>query len=180
MNPALRGLFPALTFSLVFGLLCTCEAGRAQSQSPSSISGNGSSVNAQVVATPKRPTRKPDQQLTNDSVALLAVRRPPTTGASTTQTGASASEAYVPMDATARKAAEISSLETQIKDKQKRIVLLMRLFVDDERPFLNDPSNTKVDETVQERRKYEQDELLWETAELAKLKARLNEITAGK
>jgi uncharacterized protein YeeX (DUF496 family) len=35
------------------------------------------------------------------------------------------------------KAAETVSIEQQIKDKQKRIVLLMRLFVEDERAFGN-------------------------------------------
>ena len=79
-----------------------------------------------------------------------------------------------------KRAAEMASLEKQIQDKQKRIVLLMRLFVNDERPFLNDPGNPKGDEASQERRKYEQDELLWETSQLAKLKAGLNELKAAK
>jgi hypothetical protein len=56
----------------------------------------------------------------------------------------------------------------------------MRLFVDDERAFLNDPENAPVNGAAAERRQYEQDELRWETAELAKMKARLREITAGR
>jgi hypothetical protein len=78
------------------------------------------------------------------------------------------------------KAAEIVSIEQQIKDKQKRIVLLMRLFVEDERAFVNEPANVKVETAVAERRRYEQDELHWETAELARLKARLRELTASR
>jgi hypothetical protein len=80
---------------------------------------------------------------------------------------------------TACKAAEIASVEQQIKDKQKRIVLLLRLFVEDERGFVNDPSNVNVDSTVAERRRYEQDELHWETAELARLKAVRAQMTAS-
>ena len=179
MIPARRCFFFTLSFSLLIGLLCTCEAGRAQAQNPARPSVSGATANAQTSAGPKKPTRKTDQQLTSDSVALLAVHRAPVGTTPTTQ-AATADDPSTPMDDTGRTAAEISSLETQIKDKQKRIVLLMRLFVDDERSFVSDPSNTKVDSVVQDRRKYEQDELLWETAELARLKARLNELTAPK
>ena len=84
------------------------------------------------------------------------------------------------MDEKEKRAAEIARLESQIREKQKQIALLMRLFVNDERTFLNDPGNTRVEETARERRKYEQDELLWETAQLAQMKARLNELTAAK
>ena len=79
-------------------------------------------------------------------------------------------------DEAAKKAAEIALVEKQIKDKQKRITLLMRLFVDDEQTFLRDPGNAAVDGAAVERRQYEQDELQWETAELAKLKAREEEL----
>ena len=79
-----------------------------------------------------------------------------------------------------RKAAEIALVEQQIREKQKRIAFLLRLFVYDERTFLNDPGNAAVVGAAAERRQYEQDELKWETAELAKLKAREREMTAGR
>jgi hypothetical protein len=124
-----------------------------------------------------KPTRKPDQVATNDPIALLAVRRSgaePTPGEGLQDRDSSGgSEA-------ARKAVEIASVEQQIKDKQKRIVLLMRLFVEDERAFVNDPSNANVEATVVERRRYEQDELHWETAELARLKAVRARLTASR
>jgi len=179
MKPARRILYPAISFSLLIGPLCTCKAGRAQDQTPSASSASGSSATVHATSPgPKKPMRKPDQQLTNDSVALLAVwRAPAASEAHGAQVGAAKDDGNFLLDENAKKAAEITSLETQINDKQKRIVLLMRLFVDDERAFVSDPANTKADATAQERRKYEQDELLWETAELAKLKARLNGLT---
>jgi hypothetical protein len=123
-----------------------------------------------------KPTRKPDQVATNDPIALLAMRRPgaePTPGEVLQEPDSSRG------DEVARKAAEIASVEQQIKDKQKRIVLLMRLFVEDERAFVIDPSNANVEATVAERRRYEQDELHWETAELARLKAIRARLTAS-
>ena len=120
-----------------------------------------------------KPTRKPDWVTTNDPIALLAVRREPSAGVAgsleTKDSGGSA--------AGVKKAAEIALVEQQIREKQKRIAFLLRLFVDDERTFLNDPGNAAVVGAAAERRQYEQDELKWETAELAKLKAREREMT---
>ncbi len=126
-----------------------------------------------------KPKRKSDQMLTNDPIALLAVRRESVVATDVVSVK-NANENPLLADETARKAAEIASLEQRIRDKQKRIVLLMRLFVQDERAFLNDPGNPNVDAASAERRRYEQDELRWETAELAQLKARLREITAAR
>jgi hypothetical protein len=177
MSPGFRAFLRMAFLSLLVGVVGICGEARAQS-------GNAPSdgAKAQNASGPKKPTRKADQVLTNDSVVLLGVKKTPT--ATEKPTGQTTSAGTADAGATAedkeKKAAEIASLEKQIQDKTKKIVLLMRLFVDDERPFLNDPANHKVDATAQDRRKYEQDELLYETAELAKLKARLNEITAGK
>lgn len=137
--------------------------------------------NPRASVVPK-PTRKPDQVITNDSIALLAVPRvpavivPPTVDDARGVTKERSSD----VDEGARKAAEIASVEQQIKEKQKRITLLMRLFVDDERTFLIDPGNVKVDAAVAERRRYEQDELRWETAELARLTERWKELTSSR
>jgi hypothetical protein len=167
--------------ALLAGAAGMCAETRAQSGSePASTE----SVKVQTVSGPKKPARKPDQVLTDDSVALLAVKRAPTetesvaAGAPVSETAGKPEEAAA--EDTEKKAAELASLEKQIQEKTKRIALLMRLFVNDERPFLNDPGNPKGDDAAQERRKYEQDELLWETAELAKLKTRLNALTAAK
>ena len=155
---------------LFFVLLGGCAAGRAQSQAPSG-SGSGNGTNSVVVP---KPVRKPDQVITDDSIALLAVRRAPEKAPVVESRGDSGGVGGTE----AQKAAEIATLQQQIKDKQKRIALLMRLFVDDEKQFVIDPANADGDPVAAERRKYEQDELRWETAELAKLKARLVELAA--
>jgi hypothetical protein len=124
----------------------------------------------------QRPVRKPDQVITTDSIARLALRDAsdtvvPASGAAGVKKEQTATE----NDAT-KKSAEIAVLDQQIQDKQKRIALLLRLFVNDERAFLMDPANAKADGAVAERCRYEQDELRWETAELAKLKARREQV----
>lgn len=177
MTPALRALLPLVSLPLVAGLLGVCGEARAQSQTaPDQTAKTESS------AGPKKPVRKPDQVLTNDSVALLAVRRAPAAAekTGTTQPAGTNLDASGTSDTAEKKAEELASLEKQIQDKQKRIVLLMRLFVNDEEPFLRDPANPKGDAGSQDQRKYEQEELLYETSQLAKLKARLNALTAGR
>jgi len=124
----------------------------------------------------QKPVRKPDQIPSDDSVVLLAMHTSREKPAPVTKP---ASLAVQTVDATHKTAAEIIYLESQIHEKTERIYFLMRLFVADERRFLNDPANQNVPEAVHDERRYEQDELLWETAELARLKHRLNEIRAA-
>ena len=146
-------------------------AGGAWAQSPDAAVGAAQNTTNTV----PKPARKPDQVITNDSIALLAGRRAAPMIVAPEAEAAKKDEAAA-ADEAAKKAAEIASVEKQIKDKQKRITLLMRLFVDDEQTFLRDPGNTQGDPAAVERRQYEQDELRWETAELAKLKARWEEL----
>lgn len=156
MRRCLRVCFPAV-------MLLGIGAGlRAQEQGAGAA---GAQNTNKVVA----PTRKTDQVITDDPIALLAVR--PDAGSVAGATKATADAAFTGTD--------LALLEKQIKEKQSHIVLLLRLFVDDERKFVTDPTNPAVDAATKERRKYEQDELLWETAELAKLKARWEELKAG-
>lgn len=127
-----------------------------------------------------KPVRKPDQVITNDPIALLSVKRPPLITATTAPVAPiGAKEETAIAGESAKKGAEIAALEQQIKDKQKRITLLMRLFVKDEQEFLKNPSGA-ADPFAEERRKYEQDELRWETAELAKMRERLNALNGPK
>lgn len=181
MKPSLRVFFPRVCFpiALLAGVFGVCAVSRAQSPektapTPTSAKKTG----------PQKPTRDTGWVTTNDPVSLLSVHEAARTvkapetdgdaGATPEGQGTSATD-----NDPAKKAAEIAAVEKQIQDKQKRIALLMRLFVNDERPFLNDPGNTHGDATAQDRRKYEQSELLYETAELAKLKTRLQELTAA-
>jgi hypothetical protein len=76
--------------------------------------------------------------------------------------------------------ASSDALEKQIQDKQKKILLLMRLFVTDEQEFLRNPGDSQVDREIKERRQSEQEELHAETAGLPQLKAKLNELTAAR
>lgn len=133
-----------------------------------------SNAQSSKIAEVRKPERKPDQVITNDPIARLAVRREPLRVMATPVAQTATAED------TTKKVEEIALVEQQIRDKQRKIAFLMRLFVDDERRFLSDPGNASVDPAVAERRRYEQDELRWETAELAKLKARRTEMTAAR
>jgi hypothetical protein len=167
-----RGLY--FSFVLMSGVVCGCVAVSARCQQvPAS-----SSQNPTIVDVPK-PVRKADQVVTNDPIALLAVRHESNERIADAGTNAGAPDA-LRAEEKARKVGEIASLEQQIREKTKRITLLLRLFVDDERTFLHDPANAQVAGPAAERRQYEQDELKWETAELAKLEGRLREITAAR
>lgn len=129
---------------------------------------------AQQSTAPQKPTHKSDQVLTSDPIALLAVTSHP----GDAPTAGATSALATPTNAASRKAA-LAAIEKQIKEKQDHIILLMRLFVDDEKKFVIDPTNPQVDPAIKERRKYEQDELLYETAELAKLKAKREQLAAA-
>jgi len=143
----------------------------AQAPDNAKVLAQGSSA---VVAVPK-PVRKSDQVITNDTIGLLAVRRAPRATPAAPAPTPTVADENATADATARKAAEIAALEKQIQEKQKRITMLMKLFVQDEQAFLKDPGGTG-EATVDERRRYEQDELRWETAELAKLRVGLESL----
>jgi hypothetical protein len=126
-------------------------------------------------AAPQKPTHKSDQVQNTDPIALSAVHR-----AATPTTAPTSAASLTPMAADdASKKAALATIEKQIKEKQDHVILLMRLFVDDEKKFVIDPTNPQVDPAVKERRKYEQDELLWESAELAKLKAKRDQLLAA-
>jgi uncharacterized protein YeeX (DUF496 family) len=133
------------------------------------------------------PVRKTDWVRTDDPIALLAVgdaqdfKSAPLRGGSTLPEptkAASEVRAAVRGDA-AKKSEEIAAIEKQIEEKQKRIALLMRLFVNDEPAFVIDPTNKDVDAAARERRKYEQDELLFESAEIARLRAKAETLKAS-
>ena len=112
----------------------------------------------------------------DDSIVRLAVKPAQQSSLAADTTKASSA---TPEDL-AKKAAEIASLEKQIQDKQKKILLLMQLFVYDEQGFLRDPGGHHADPELRERRQSEQNELHEETAQLAQLKTRLNELMAAR
>jgi hypothetical protein len=158
---------------LLAGVLGLGAPGWGQNQDKNAQTGT-----AQESTVPKKPVRKMEFVTTTDPVALLAVRRArEIVEAPTLLPTATATEtASTPGDESTKKAAEVAETEKLINEKQKKIVLLLRLFATDEQMFLRDPSAAEKDPSVKERRKYSQDELLWETAELARLKKRMIEL----
>ena len=111
--------------------------------------------------------------LTDDGIALLAPRP-----AKTATDPATKATPEAPQDPEKRKA-EIAALEQQIKEKQLKIQLLMRMFVLDEEAFLKDPSGQSEEEEARAKRRFEQEELLQQGKEVARLRARLELIVAA-
>jgi hypothetical protein len=159
---------------LFFALLGGCAGVRAQNQDTRASS--DSKPSSAVVA---KPVRRAEQVLTDDPIALLAVRRTPAAAMAAGAADGKRNSDWTLGEA-GRKTEEIATLQQQIKDKQKRIALLMRLFVDDEKAFVVDPANANADSAAAERRRYEQDELRWEAAEVGKLKSRLADLQGSR
>ncbi|MGB8493715.1 MAG: hypothetical protein WCE53_04880 [Candidatus Acidiferrum sp.] len=151
-----------------------------------------SPIAGEVHGTPVRKT----PALTDDDIALLAPRpaanpaeapkaeaavEPATKAPAEAPKAEAAAEpatrapAEAPQDPEKRKA-EIAALEQQIKEKQRKIQLLMRMFVLDEEAFLKDPSGQSEEEETRAKRRFEQEELLQEGKEVARLRARLEQI----
>lgn len=166
MKPSLRVSF---LFAMVLGVTASLQA-----QNQEIPAGNEKAPNTAVVP---KPTRNSGWVTTDDPVALLAVRE--ASGAKVAPKEETVKKEGAAGKETTQRAAEMAEVEQQIKDKQTRITLLMRLFVDDEKKFLMDPTNTDAEAAVTERRQYEQNELHWETAELARLKGKLEELRKG-
>jgi len=155
---------------ILVGLLTACGTGWGQTKDKAA--GDKKLPQAQVLdGTPVK--RAP--AVNDDSIVRLASK--PARDRLTTE---AAQPGAAPADDTEKKAAAIASLEKQIAEKQKKIVLLMQLFVNDEQGFLRDPGGKQLDPEVKERRQAEQNELHEETGQLAQLKARLNALTAAR
>ena len=160
--------------AVLLGVLSMPGACRAQSNAkpqdvpPSSIAG-------EVHGTPVKKT----PALTDDDIALLAPR-PAANPAETPKPEAAAEPATKAtpeaLQDPEKRQAEVAALQQQIKEKQRKIELLMRMFVLDEEAFLKDPSGQSEEEEARAKRKFEQDELLREGKEIAQLRARLEQI----
>jgi hypothetical protein len=175
MNHSRRPLFLMVLFASVAGILGSSAASWAQTEDKAAPS-----EKSQTSSGPRKPMHKPAMVISKDSIVRLAdrVSLPPVQPPGAEPATAPAKESSATAEDTRQRKAEIAAVEKQIKDKQQRVELLMRLFVADERSFLKDPLNASEDPATQERRRYEQDELRWETAEVARLRARLDELKA--
>lgn len=88
-------------------------------------------------------------------------------------------DATLPGGGAAPKALEIASLQKELKAKQERVELLMHLFATDERQFLISPTDPIEDPATKARIRAEQEELRAQSAACARLKARLDALTAA-
>ena len=88
-------------------------------------------------------------------------------------------EATIPDEDAARKVSEITALQKELKAKQERVELLMHLFVADERQVLKSPTDPIEDPAAKARVRADQEELRAQSAAGARLKARLDALTAA-
>lgn len=159
-------------------LLCggACSAGVAQTKDASVVP-----AKLKTSKAVEKPAYKPRTVSVNDSIVKITPAKPREAEAIIETPATSDVET---ISTTAPSVDDrIASLKKQIEEKQKRIYLLIRLFVNDEKDYLKDPQGAVEDVDAQDRRHYAQKELRWETAELAKLKADLESLTstvAGK
>lgn len=72
---------------------------------------------------------------------------------------------------------ELARLRQEIKDKQRKVELLMHMFVTDEQVFVRDPTREYGETDEEMKRRYEQEELRRQTAELGRMRARLESLT---
>jgi hypothetical protein len=177
MNTSRRPLFFLLLSTVVVTGLSLPAAAQSTDSKPAA------SEKTKTSSSPQKPVHRTHTVITNDdSIVRLAERSAPQAEKPAAGPQSAAEAAKEPSAATEdpeQKKAEIAALEKQIKEKQRRVELLMRLFVTDEKSFLKDPLNPSEDAVTQERRRYEQDELLWETAEVVKLRAKLDSLKAA-
>lgn len=169
MLPSLRapvlGGFPLTTFALLAVLLPV--PAHCQSSSTSNSSG-------------QKPATRQITVITNENIGLALVSHAAKPASPTTPQPAPAEETPVsPPQDPAKKAAEIAALRKQIKDKQKRIELLMHLFATDERKFVQSPTDAQLDPDVEARVRAEQEELRAESAACAVLQARLDALLSA-
>jgi type IV secretory pathway VirB10-like protein len=163
--------------AILLGILSVPGVCRAQSQTQSPDA-QRSPIADEVRGTPVKKTPAP----TDDAIALLAPR-PAANPAETLATDAAArpaakETAEAPQDPEQRKV-EMAALQQQIKEKQRRIQLLMRMFVLDEQTFLKDTSGNSENDEARAKRRFEQEELLREGKEVARLQARLDSLAAA-
>ncbi|HKM66585.1 MAG TPA: hypothetical protein VJX70_05405 [Candidatus Acidoferrum sp.] len=118
--------------------------------------------------------------ITNDTISAQVFPRtgntPPAPAAHSD--GASQKEARSSETDAAVKAGEIASLQKELKAKQKRVELLMHLFVTDERRFVQFPTDPIDDPAAKARIRAEQEELRAESAACARLQRRIDALNS--
>lgn len=162
MTPSLR------VFAVVF-VCALCVPGICRGQSKTKkpdVQSAQTSTGMQGTPVKKAPV------LTDDDIGLLVARQPAKSGDAAKAEPAAKDSPAIPQDPEQRRA-EIAALEQQIRDKQSKMQLLMRMFIIDEQAFLRDPTGASENDDARAKRHFEQDELLREGKEVSQLRARL-------
>ena len=169
MKPYLRAfaIIPVL-------LLCVAEVFWAQSrtQRPDDTSKRAAD-GAGGTMVKKAPV------VTDDDIAKLTVRKrsaAPETLVAKSNVGAGVDVFSAAADPE-KAQAELAALRQQLKDKQKQLELLMNMFVTDEQMFIRNPNGQSGEDDAQMKRRFEQEELRQEAAEIAKLRTRVESMT---
>lgn len=171
MKALLRYCFPAGAMPIAAGVFVLLSFSVAQAQDTSQPTGTSS----------QKPATRQVTVVTNDNIKLQAVQPGPRTAAPAAPQPVSliVKMPIVPSEDAAAKTSEIIALQKQIKEKQKRVELLIRLFASDERRFLQSSTDVQEDPAVQTRIRAEQEELRVESTACARLQARLDALRAG-
>jgi hypothetical protein len=158
MTPYLRGSPAVLVLFLSVPAVfwAQTKTQRPDDKSPRAADGAGGTM-------VKKPPLTP-----NDDIAKLTVHKQSAPAAM--RVAKSKEDPVVQVD---KATVEIAALRQEIKDKQRKLELLMKMFVADEQPFIRNPSGQSGDDDLQMKRRYEQEELRQATVEIGQLKARL-------
>lgn len=72
---------------------------------------------------------------------------------------------------------ELVALRQEIQEKQRKLELLMKMFVADEQTFIRNPGGESGDDDLAMKRRYEQAELRKQAVEIGQLRERLDVLT---
>ncbi len=163
MNPPSRAWASVVLFSL-FASLPLC----AQTKTKDTSSKHSTVLQGTPVPRPPVASQDPIVKLDTFSPAYThdVVSKKPELFPET----AAAPEPVAPAD-------DLASLQRLLKVKQQNLELLMHMFADDERKFLTDTSGKLETADLQEKRKYEQQELHRAALEIAQLRSRIDQLS---
>lgn len=72
---------------------------------------------------------------------------------------------------------ELIAVRQTLKEEQRKLELLMKMFVADEQVFLRNPNGEYGDDDLAMKRRYEQEEMRKQAAEIGQLRARMDALT---
>ena len=163
MKPYLRAL--PMIFLL---LLCVPEFFWAQSKTP-----RPDDTSARAADGAGGTMVKKSPEMTDDDIVKLTVRKQ-NKPAGTLVAKSTAPEINLYVRENPEKAnTELATLRQELKDRQQKLELLMKMFVTDEQAFIRNPSGQNPEEEAQRKRRYEQEELRQQTSEIGRVRVRI-------